>query len=219
MNKIDIKLLQPLLDETLDIDNIQNRPREFNPEGRSSASAHGLMLFGIIASTNAKNVVELGVAQGGTTLSMLLATYASGGKLTCVDKGVFPIDLTWVPNLNLPNLKNHIQLIKNNSINFLENYNEEIDFILVDDWHNGDHVYNELELIKSKMSKFGVIALHDCMYANNQPFYNETVQSPESEFGNSGPYGGLKKFIENNKGWEYSTIPADHGLTILRKVQ
>lgn len=219
MNKIDAKLLQPLLDEALDIDNIQSQIREFNPQGRSSACAHGLILLGIITSINAKNIIELGVAQGGTTLSMLMGIYATGGKLTCIDKGVFPIDLSWVSNLDLPNLKDHIELIKTDSISFLENYNNEIDFVLVDDWHNGEHVYNELQLLKSKMSKFGVIALHDAMYSNSQPYYNETVQSPESEFGNLGPYGGIKKFMENNEGWEYSTIPADHGLTILRKVQ
>ena len=119
MNKIDIRYLQPLLDETLDINNVKNSVRKFNPKNRNSASGHGLTIFGIIASINAKNVVELGVAQGGTTLSLLLATYSNGGFLTCVDKGVFPINLTWVPDLNLPYLQNHIKLIRDDSINFL----------------------------------------------------------------------------------------------------
>jgi predicted O-methyltransferase YrrM len=220
MNDIDINYLKPLLEETLYTEDIKHRNRVFNPLGRHSYSGHGLTLLGIITSIKAKRVLELGVAQGGTTLSLLLGSYINNGHLTCVDKGVFPIDLNWVKNLNLSNLQNHIKLIKDDSINFLENDNEKYDFIFIDDWHNGEHVYNELELIKDKISETGVIALHDTMYGNNQPYYivSNTSTDMGAEFGNKGPYGGVQKFLENNEGWELSSIPADHGLTILRKV-
>jgi predicted O-methyltransferase YrrM len=219
MNSDINNLLQPLYEEALYTESLKTRQRKYNPIGRSSISGHGLTLLGIITSINAKNILELGVAQGGTTLSLLYGAYLTGGTLTCVDKGVFPIDLNWVKNVPL-DVKDSINLYKADSLQFLADYDEEIDFIFVDDWHNGEHVIKELNLIKDKISKSGVIALHDAMYGSNQPYYREDYSSTEGEFGNGGPYGGIKKFIDEDKEnqWEFVTIPADHGLTILRKV-
>ena len=53
------------------------------------------------------------------------------------------------------------------------------------------------------------------MHPYTHPKYHYYTTT-DGEFGNGGPYGALK-LLDRNK-WEYCTIPYDHGLTILRKL-
>jgi cephalosporin hydroxylase len=88
----------------------------------------------------------------------------------------------------------------------------------VDDWHEEQHVYQELSYLKNLVNINGLIVLHDLMHSYSHPHYNKTVYPAGHEFGGMGPYGAVTKFVEENKNYEYVTIPVNHGLTILRKI-
>ena len=115
-------------------------------------------------------------------------------------------------------LKPNWNFIKNDAINFLKTQSHGYDLIMIDDWHSSEHVYNELNLLKPFITNKTIILLHDLMHSNSTPEYNVT-NFEGGEFKGTGPYGGVQLFIKENVGeYEYSTIPVNHGLTIMRKI-
>jgi hypothetical protein len=77
-------------------------------------------------------------------------------------------------------------------------------------------VKREIELIENLIDEKSIVLLHDSMGLNNHPNYTKTINYPsDSEWGEGGVYRALEE-LDPNK-WEWSTIPVNHGLTILRK--
>lgn len=179
--------------------------------GSKDTSQHGLVLFGLICAINAKNILELGTRDGGTTNPLLLGAKTTNGKLTSVDINEPQFEL-------YSEFSKYWSFIKKDSIEFLSETKEKYDLIFVDDWHGSEHVYNELKLIKNLLNNKSLILLHDLMHTHHDPYYNTNGYPIGTEFEGTGPYGGLKKFINENENYEYVTIPVNHGLTILRKI-
>jgi len=210
------KLLNTLIQEALYYPKVTNIP-----EGRDTGVGFGMALFGLVIALKAKNVVELGVRGGGTAYPLLLGTYLTGGTLTSVD--IEECDVSWADNIDTPGVTDNWNVVKQDAIKFLEEYDKEIDLIFIDDWHECSHVMKELELVKDKISPSGLITMHDAMYQNWEPKYHENM-SPicprfGEEFGNGGVYRALKDFTAKYPNeWEFCTIPVDHGFTILRKL-
>ena len=180
--------------------------------GTSDSDGHLLTLLGIALSLKTQNILELGVRYGDTTLPLLLAAYFNLGTLTSVDIN----DTEFVPPAEL---KDSWKFVKMDSIKFLESMfdkDEQFDLVFVDDWHAFGHVYMELCFLHDLVKPSSVILLHDLMYGGRQPEYYSDPQA-EGEFANGGPFRAVQEFTEQYPGWEWATIPAFHGLTILRK--
>ena len=64
-------ILQDILQETL--------------IGNGDSDKHLMTLFSLIISTNSRNIIELGVRTGKTTLPLLLGSHYTNGKVTSVD--------------------------------------------------------------------------------------------------------------------------------------
>ena len=104
---------------------------------------------------------------------------------------------------------------KQDSLAFLKEYNnEKIDFIFVDDWHAYDHVKKELEYLDQYVSPSSIIVLHDLMYSTT-PYYHTDLTLTSGQWAGGGPYRAVAELNPNF--WEFSTIPVNNGLTILRK--
>lgn len=185
--------------------------------GQNECSKHGIVLYSLVCSLNAKNILELGVRHGGSTRPLLMGAATTNGKLTSVD-----IDqprfhpnqgADWPPQ----ELRSRWNFVQSDAIKFLENANEKYDLIFVDDWHGSEHVYTELTLLQKNLSDRTLILLHDLMHTSRDPYYNKDHYS-SGEFIGTGPYGGVMKFINEHPDYEFATIPVNHGLTILRKV-
>ena len=178
--------------------------------GTGDTDQHGITLFALACSLRAKNILELGVRGGGTTLPLLIASYINDGKVTSVDL----VDNGFRP----PEMYNLFwNFIVEDALTFLTNNTNMYDLIYIDDLHASEHVYKELKLISKFITNKTVIVLHDLMHTNAQPNYN-TTQYYEGEWEGTGPYGGVLKFINEHPNYEFSTIPVNHGLTILRKI-
>lgn len=185
--------------------------------GQGDSDQHTLTLFSLALSIKAKNILELGVRNGATTEPLVLAASILNGHLDSVDIND--------NNISVPdNLKNFWTFHKQDSIKFLSVNTKKYDLIYLDDWHSYDHVKAELELISRIADKTTLILLHDLMgngshpnYATNTPggtlypHYNTLG----SEWYGGGPYRAVSEL--NTDIWEWSTIPVNHGLTILRK--
>lgn len=183
-----------------------NKTLEINPDGQVRSFPHVMVFFALALQNKAKQILELGVRDGGSTYPFLVASRILRGTLTSVD-------------LNEPNfrpsedLKKNWKFIKSDSIEFLKNNSVKYDIIYVDDWHSADHVKRELELIDLISDEHTLILLHDTM-PNSCPNYTLTMNMGD-EWSGGGPYKALCE-LDKEK-WEWATLPQSHGLTILRK--
>ena len=180
-------------------------------EGKGDSDKHLLTMYSIALSINAKNILELGVRNGDTTLPYLLAAKENDGYLESVDvnESAFecPIEL-----------KNLWSFYKTDAIEFLQDKvleNKKYDLIYIDDWHSYEHVKKELELIDQLIRPGSVVLLHDLMYGNTCPYYHVDLTACSPQWANGGPYRAVAELNPNF--WEFSTIPSNNGLTILRK--
>lgn len=170
-------------------------------------------IFGIALTTRGSRFLELGVRSGCSTTPLLLASKLIGGRLTSVD--------IQTPSYKCSeDLFAHWNFVKMDAIEFLEKNEEKFDLVFVDDWHDGKHVARELELIDSFSDKNTVIILHDLMY-HMHPNYNDSENGDRfglggGEFANGGPHRAVSSLSKDK--WEYSTLPFNNGLTILRKI-
>lgn len=179
--------------------------------GTNDSDAHIMTLFGLTLGLKAKNVLELGARFGTTTEALLEACKLTGGILESVDKK---------SNRYLRKRYKkhpHWRYTISDSLLFLENLPPDrmFDLVLVDDWHDGEHVWKELKLLESHVTKNSLVLLHDTMCWHTEPEYHLHPLIEDGEFGHGGPYWAVIQ-LDPTK-WEWSTIPACNGLTILRK--
>lgn len=175
----------------------------------TDSSRHYMTFFTLVLSLKAKTVLELGVRDGGSTIPFLMGLSYTNGHLTSVD-----INDNLILRNKLQEYK-HWNFIVSDAISFLQNDNKIYDIIFIDDWHDGDHVLQELNLVKNKINENSLILMHDTMCWNTEPNYHYYLDK-EGEFANGGPWSALKQLDKNI--WEYVTIPVSNGLTIIRKI-
>jgi predicted O-methyltransferase YrrM len=178
--------------------------------GKGDSDKHLLTLFSLCLTTNGKNFIELGVRNGDTTLPLLLASQKLGATLYSVD--IKKSDFEPEKNLN-----SFWEFFEMDSVKFLEEWdvNKHIDLIYIDDWHSYDHVKKQLDILDKIVSPKTIILLHDLMYGNTCPFYHTDLTMKDGQWANGGPYRAVAEL--NPQFWEFSTIPYNNGLTILRK--
>ena len=178
--------------------------------GKGDSDKHLMALFGITLGANAKTIIELGVRNGDTTLPLTLAASYTNGFVYSVD-----INET---TYKLPSYLNKNQkFYKSDAIEFLKNWDtlNSIDVVYIDDWHSYEHVKSELEILDKIVSPSTIILLHDLMYGNTCPCYHADLTMKDGQWANGGPYRAVAEL--NPQFWEFSTLPYNNGLTILRK--
>jgi predicted O-methyltransferase YrrM len=178
--------------------------------GPGDSDRHLMTIFSIALATKGTTYLELGVRNGATTLPILLAAEMNHGEVFSVDINPISIELP-------ERLKDFWKPHQGDAIEFLKNFdkNKKIDFIYVDDWHSYDHVANELQLIDRLVGPSSIILLHDLMWGNTTPFYHVDLTLKEGQWANGGPYRAVAEL--DPAFWEWSTLPWNNGLTILRK--
>jgi len=179
--------------------------------GQGDSDRHVLTIFGIAMQVHARSILELGVRGGGTTLPLLCAAKEHGGELHSVDIqrqiGDAPEDLApyW-------------RFFESDAIAWLEleaKKGAKYDLVYIDDWHSYPHVKRELELIEQMITPSSVILLHDLMYNGAHPHYRSDPACTDPQWAEGGPYRAVAEL--DTAIWEWSTVPVNHGLTILRK--
>lgn len=179
--------------------------------GTGDSDKHLLTLFSIALSIDAKSILELGVRGGATSLPFLMAAGLTNGYVESVDLNPTTF---MCPEEYLDKWKfyqaNALDILKEKTEN-----NTKYDLIYVDDWHSYEHVKEELEYIDRLVRPGSVVILHDLMYGNTCPYYHVDLTLCSPQWANGGPYRAVAELNPNF--WEFSTIPSNNGLTILRK--
>ena len=179
--------------------------------GHQDSDRHVMTCFSIALQIHARRILELGVRTGNTTLPFLCAAQELGGMVHSVD-----LDAT---TFQCPgDLRVYWQFFQNDAIAWLESRVQEgaqYDLIYIDDWHSYPHVRRELELIEPMVTPSTVILLHDLMYSGAHPDYRSDPDCKDPQWEGGGPYRAVAELDPSV--WEWSTIPVNHGLTLLRK--
>ena len=183
--------------------------------GPGDSSLHQSTLLSLVLSTKPANILELGCRDGRSTHSLLVGCYLL--NLYGIESKVTSVDIDDTTFECPVDLEGNWNFVKNDAIDFLKNQTHGYDLIMIDDWHSSEHVYNELNLLKPFITNKTMILLHDLMHSNSTPEYN-TTKFTNGEFEGTGPYGGVQKFLKENKLYELCTIPVNHGLTLMRKI-
>ena len=176
--------------------------------GELDSDRHLVSIFAMALACKGKTYVELGVREGHTSEPIYEAAKLNEGHL-------------WSVDLNPPSeykpYNGHYTFTQKDSIKFLEEWdvNKKIDFVFVDDWHSYRHVKKQLELLDKLVGPSSIILLHDLMYGNTQPFYHADLTLTHGQWAEGGPYRAVAEL--NPQFWEWSTLPWNNGLTILRK--
>ena len=183
-------------------------------DGKGDSDRHLLTLFSIALASKGKVYVELGVREGHTTQPLYHAAWHNLGKLYSVDINE-PTEFQ--PYVNGFKDSQHYMFCQNDSIKFLEEWDKskKMDVVFVDDWHSYKHVKRQLELLDECVGPSSVILLHDLMYGNTDPFYHVDLSHAGPQWDGGGPYRAVAEL--NPQFWEWSTLPWNNGLTILRK--
>ena len=176
--------------------------------GELDSDRHLVSIFAMALACKGKTYVELGVREGHTSEPIYEAAKLNEGHLWSVDLNL--------PSEYKPNNGNYT-FTQKDSIKFLEEWdvNKKIDFVFVDDWHSYRHVKKQLELLDKLVGPSSIILLHDLMYGNTQPFYHADLTLTHGQWAEGGPYRAVAEL--NPQFWEWSTLPWNNGLTILRK--
>lgn len=170
---------------------------------------HLATLFSLVLQTRAKNILELGVRYGDTTLPLTLGASLTKGKVDAVD--IAPTEWT-CPQFLTPYYEFH----QSEALEFLSKVEKPYDIVYVDDWHSGDHVAKELEFIDTFTTNNSLIILHDLMGNQHEPNYYHPINVTSGEWAHGGPYDAVKKLPSDK--WEFVTVPVNNGFTILRKI-
>lgn len=179
--------------------------------GNQDSDRHVMTCYSIALQIHARRILELGVRNGNTTLPFLCAAQELGGMVHSVD-----LDAT---TFGCPSdLRVYWQFFQSDALAWLEQRSRQdaqYDLVYIDDWHAYDHVKRELELIEPMVTPSSVILLHDLMYSGTHPDYHSDRNTLDAQWKGGGPYRAVAEL--DPAVWEWSTIPVNHGLTILRK--
>lgn len=176
--------------------------------GNGDSDRHHLTIFSIALSSRGKTFVELGVREGHTTKPLHLAAKLNEGHLWSIDINK--------PTEYCPDDESYT-FVQSCSLEFLKDWpeNKKIDFVYIDDWHSYSHVKRELEFIDKYIGPSSIVLLHDLMYGNVDPFYHSDLTLTDGQWAEGGPYRAVAEL--DPQFWEWSTLPWNNGLTILRK--
>lgn len=187
--------MQRLIDATMD------------PNGHDSRQFSALV-FGLALTMRAKTIVDLGVRDGGFSAPLLAAAEITGGIVHGVDivtPSFAPTSKAW-------------RFTKGDARDFLGFFKGTIDIVSIDDFHGEDHVFEELAVAWGRLSRNGIIMMHDTMHSGSHPLYNLT-EHRDGVFLGRGPAGALGRFLAVNLDVEYFTFPVSHGLTVIRHAE
>ena len=138
-------------------------------------------LYGITKGMAAKNVLEIGVHDGTSTLALLKAVSETGGHVTSIDLSECPIAKKLVSHFEL---SEHWTFVQGNSHTLLESLSRngnKYDVIFID----GDHTYegakSDIDYCETMLRECGVLLTHDNWMVtadvdNNKPFGQKGIK-------------------------------------------
>jgi len=163
------------------------------------------LLYFLAYSIQAKTMVEIGTADGSTTIPLLKAAEENGGVVysvdpsSCEDCKRLVYDYGYIPFWKFNQMK---------SDEFFKMFNQKIDLAFVDGEHSGQGVYNDVCNIIPLLSDKGILFVSDFdneSFPNCPNDPNQELVEPNYEIAcSNGIYKGLRAAMK--KFPEYGTV-------------
>lgn len=134
------------------------------PNDDSAAEGERMLLYWLIRELKPKTVIETGTHRGLTALYMAHALYDNRqGHLVTCDPNAEYKQVNYFKMF--PELMPYLtyQPVKGKDLDV-----QGIDFAFIDGFHEKEAVLEEIEMLKTKMSKTCVVVFHDCWYNGNE---------------------------------------------------
>jgi hypothetical protein len=201
-------------------------------------------MFSMALQLQAKNILELGVLFGESTLSLLLGAFVTDGVVHSVDlRNPFFV----APTL----LENRWHFHRSDALEYLRNLPADVflDFVWLDDFHDYEHVKEEIRLLAPHLHSGSIVLLHDTMMGDGSKLSNSAdealmqrdlfvaedqsssaphryIETPSEwdtfwrdfkfvDFKEGGPYHALLDLPRDS--WEWASVPVCFGMTVLRR--
>ena len=181
-------------------------------KGFGDIEGHKALIAGIVLAMGKTTIIETGVREGHSTDALLAAAVMVGSEVVSIDMNATPYTPTTQEASAAWTFMQADALLA--LVGLSSTVAGACGVIMLDDWHSGGHVAAELELCKRLVSPNHIIAVHDAMWCNSQPRYNSRPLPSGDEFEGGGPCGAISELDKDE--WEYVTVPAHNGLTLLR---
>jgi len=160
------------------------------------------LLFFLSYSIQAKTLVEIGVADGSTTVPMLMSARDNKGMLHSIDKNPWYAtnDLRHVVE-SMENYEQYFKYYDCGSDDFFKSFNEKIDFAFIDGDHNWEQVARDVFNCLERLSNNGILfisdfGMHSGRDAKDTPGFEYVYKDKTYEDKcNDGIYKGLKQVL------------------------
>lgn len=113
----------------------------------------------LASAIGAKTMVEIGVADGSTTLPLLKAAQETDGIVYSVDPSTCEYTIKMINERY--NAGKHWRFHRMESDEFFKTFNGQIDFAFIDGCHCWTTVSNDIENCMHRLSGNGIILMHD----------------------------------------------------------
>jgi len=138
----------------------------------SDINEHLILLYKLVAESNAQKIVELGVRGGNSTCALVIAASETGGFVISVDHGrgaEYPkqprswdaLEQTSSMITDKLALADYWSLVIRDDLEFAREYDDEIDVLMIDTSHSYEQTKKELAAWGDKVVCGGFIILHD----------------------------------------------------------
>lgn len=132
---------------------------DFSRFGGGNGSAElALLIYSVARWSGAKTIVEIGVADGDTSVYLARAAQLNGGTVYGID--IAPCEATYA-RMSALGLMRNWRFFQGDSVTFPWPPKHVIDFCYVDGDHNIDHQALDMELWGSRMRPGGYMVTHD----------------------------------------------------------
>jgi len=147
----------------------------------------------------AKTILELGVGEAFSTISLLAAVKETDGVLWSIDKRIFVPGIERIQRTPFVDIQRW-HFILSNDIEYAKNWTSTVDILYVDTSHRYEQTLNELKLYSPYVRKGGAILLHDTLLTGEWDGAPARVKD------------AIDTFLITNPKWKFTELlPNDEG--------
>lgn len=176
------------------------------------------LLYGLVRSSQAKVVVEIGSARGRSTCFMGMALRENGGGVVyAIDPhaatqwndadsvDTFEIITTNIARLGL---EEHVKILRTTSGEAARSWDKPIDVLFIDGDHSYEGVKRDWELFSPFVRRFGTVVFHDTLW---------DIQ-PDDRYARADM--GVPRFVEElrSQGFPVITLDRDFGVSLVQPI-
>ncbi|MDO9354011.1 MAG: class I SAM-dependent methyltransferase, partial [Solirubrobacteraceae bacterium] len=156
-------------------------------------------LYETVITFKAKTILELGVGEAFSTVSLLAAVKETDGVLWSIDKRIFVPGIERIQRTSFIDIQRW-HFILSNDLEYSKNWNLTVDILYVDTNHRYEQTLKELELYSPYVKKGGAILMHD------------TLLSGEWDGAPARVKDAIDTFLISNPKWKFTELlPNDEG--------